>query len=75
MSMSITGAVAALLLAQTAQLEEVVVTAQKRAENLQDTPIAISAVASRARALGSSKRAEVICMLLARSRRASVSNA
>ena len=44
MSMSITGAVAALLLAQTAQLEEVVVTAQKRAENLQDTPIAISAV-------------------------------
>jgi len=44
MSTSITGAVAALLLAQTAQLEEVVVTAQKRAENLQDTPIAISAV-------------------------------
>ena len=30
--------------AQTAQLEEIVVTAQKRAENLQDTPIAISAV-------------------------------
>ena len=29
---------------QTAQLEEIVVTAQKRAENLQDTPIAISAV-------------------------------
>lgn len=30
--------------AQTTQLEEIVVTAQKRAENLQDTPIAISAV-------------------------------
>lgn len=30
--------------AQTAQLEEIVVTAQKRAENIQNTPIAISAI-------------------------------
>ena len=44
MSTLVHSAVVALLLAQTAQLEEVVVTAQKRAENLQDTPIAISAV-------------------------------
>jgi len=40
LSCALTGVAAA----QTAQLEEVVVTAQKRAENLQDTPIAISAV-------------------------------
>ncbi|MFM8517590.1 MAG: hypothetical protein ACKODA_06885 [Nevskiaceae bacterium] len=53
MSSSVTRAVASLLLAQevigvahaqTAQLEEIVVTAQKRSQNLQDTPIAISAV-------------------------------
>jgi iron complex outermembrane receptor protein len=53
MSISINRAVAAILFAQvaagvahaqTALLEEVVVTAQKRAGNLQDTPIAISAV-------------------------------
>ena len=53
MSISVNRAVAAILFAQvaagvahaqTAPLEEVVVTAQKRAGNLQDTPIAISAV-------------------------------
>ena len=53
MSISVNRAVAAILFAQvaagvahaqTALLEEVVVTAQKRAGNLQDTPIAISAV-------------------------------
>lgn len=53
MSASVTRAVASLLLtqgvigvahAQTAQLEEIVVTAQKCSQNLQDTPIAISAV-------------------------------
>ena len=53
MSIFVNRAVAAILFAQvaagvahaqTAPLEEVVVTAQKRAGNLQDTPIAISAV-------------------------------
>ena len=53
MSISVNRAVAAILFAQvaagvahaqTAPLEEVVVTAQKRAGTLQDTPIAISAV-------------------------------
>ncbi len=53
MSVSVRSTVAAIVLtqaaigiaqAQTTQLEEIVVTAQKRAENLQDTPIAISAV-------------------------------
>ena len=41
-------AVAAEAKSDTAGLEEIVVTAQKRSENLQDTPISISVMTSQA---------------------------